>query len=95
MSFILDFSLTGTLTRRGGRRQAELDVRRGPAAAAAVEMALDFGQDVLVYMSVASVLLAGWFLNKTRWGLLVRAVGENHDAAHAIGHPVNFIRMMK
>ena len=55
---------------------------------------LIFGQDVLVYMSVASVLLAGWFLNKTRWGLLVRAVGENHDAAHAIGHPVNFIRMM-
>ena len=55
---------------------------------------LIFGQDVLVYMSIMSVLLASWFLNKTRWGLLVRAVGENHDAAHSIGHPVNFIRMM-
>ena len=55
---------------------------------------LVFGQDVLVYMSVASVFFAGWFLNKTRWGLVLRAVGENHDAAHAIGHPVNFVRMM-
>ena len=55
---------------------------------------LIFGQDVLVYMSVASVFLAGWFLTKTRWGLLVRAVGENHDAAHAIGHKVNLIRTM-
>jgi len=55
---------------------------------------LIFGQDILVYLSVASVFFVGWFLNKTRWGLLVRAVGENHDAAHSIGYPVNFIRMM-
>ena len=32
-------------------------------------------------------------LNKTRTGLLIRAVGENHDAAHSIGHSVNKIRM--
>ena len=55
---------------------------------------LIFGQDVLVYLSIISVFFTSWFLNKTRWGLLVRAVGENHDAAHAIGYPVNFIRMM-
>lgn len=55
---------------------------------------LVFGLDILVYMSIASVFFVGWFLNKTRWGLLVRAVGESHSAAHAIGHPVVFVRMM-
>jgi ABC-type uncharacterized transport system permease subunit len=53
-----------------------------------------FGQDGLVYLSVASVIGLGWFMAKTRWGLLVRAVGENHEAAHSIGHPVNLIRML-
>lgn len=52
-----------------------------------------FGHDALVYLSVLSVILVAWFLNKTRSGLLLRAVGENHDAAHSIGYPVNLIRM--
>ena len=55
---------------------------------------LIFGQDFLVYFSVASVIFVGWFLNKTRWGMLVRAVGENHDAAYAIGYSVKLVRMM-
>ena len=55
---------------------------------------LIFGQDFLVYFSVASVIFVGWFLNKTRWGMLVRAVGENHDAAFAIGYSVKLVRMM-
>ena len=42
---------------------------------------LIFGQDILVYLSVASALSVTWFLGRTRWGLAVRAVGENHDAA--------------
>ena len=54
---------------------------------------LVFGQDILVYLSVVSVIFVGWFLNKSRWGLLVRAVGENHSAAHSIGYSVNLIRM--
>jgi ABC-type uncharacterized transport system permease subunit len=52
-----------------------------------------FGQDGLVYLSVASVALVAWFLSGTRGGLLVRAVGENHDAAHSIGYSVTLIRM--
>ena len=52
-----------------------------------------FGQDGLVYLSVASVALVAWFLNRTRAGLLVLAVGENHDAAHSIGYSVTLIRM--
>lgn len=53
-----------------------------------------FGQDFLVYLSVIAALSVSWFLHYTRWGLLVRAVGENHDAAYAIGYPVKLIRMM-
>jgi simple sugar transport system permease protein len=33
-----------------------------------------------------------WWLEKTRAGLVLRAVGENHDAAHAIGYPVRLVR---
>jgi ABC-type uncharacterized transport system permease subunit len=47
-----------------------------------------FGQDALVYLSVALVAAVAWFLAKTRTGLIIRAIGENHDAAHAIGYPV-------
>jgi ABC-type uncharacterized transport system permease subunit len=47
-----------------------------------------FGQDALVYLSVALVASVAWFLSKTRTGLIIRAIGENHEAAHAIGYPV-------
>ena len=52
-----------------------------------------FGHDGLVYFSVLSVGLVAWFLTRTRAGLLIRAVGENHDAAHSIGYSVTLIRM--
>ncbi len=51
-----------------------------------------FGHDALVYLSFALVVAVGWFLARTRAGLVIRAVGENHDAAHAIGYPVVAIR---
>jgi simple sugar transport system permease protein len=54
---------------------------------------LIFGQDVLVYLSVVSAAGVTWFLGRTRWGLAVRAVGENHDAAHSIGFSVTLIRL--
>lgn len=53
-----------------------------------------FGYDAMVYLSLFSVLAIVWFLNRTRPGLILRAVGENHDAAHAIGYPVILIRFM-
>ncbi len=49
--------------------------------------------DVMVLIAVALVFLVTWFLNTTRSGLVLRAVGENHDAAHAIGTPVVGVRM--
>lgn len=53
-----------------------------------------FGQDALVYLSFAAVLGVSWFLYRSRGGLVLRAVGENHDAAHAIGYPVVRIRYL-
>jgi general nucleoside transport system permease protein len=47
-----------------------------------------FAQDGLLYLSFAMVALVAWVLDRTRLGLIVRAIGENHDAAHAIGYPV-------
>jgi simple sugar transport system permease protein len=51
-----------------------------------------FGQDGLVYLSIAAVAGVSWFLYRTRPGLVVRAVGESHASAHAIGHPVIRVR---
>ena len=49
--------------------------------------------DVMVLASLALVAATAWFLQKTRAGLILRAVGENHDAAHAIGTSVVGVRM--
>ncbi len=53
-----------------------------------------FSHDALVYTSVALPLAVAWFLYRTRAGLILRAVGDSHDAAHAIGYPVIAIRYM-
>ena len=52
-----------------------------------------FNHDILVYGSVIILISTTYVLNSTRTGLLIRAVGENHDAAHSIGYSVNRIRM--
>jgi len=51
-----------------------------------------FGQDAFVYTSIALVIGIGWFLYCTRAGLILRAIGDNHLSAHALGHPVLRIR---
>ena len=53
-----------------------------------------FGHDVLVYLSFIVILLAGYFLSKTRPGLILRAVGESHDSAHALGYSVLTVRYL-
>jgi ABC-type uncharacterized transport system permease subunit len=53
-----------------------------------------FHQDPFVYASVALVFGVWWFLTKSRAGLVLRAVGENHAAAHALGYPVRRIRLL-
>ena len=51
-----------------------------------------FGQDGFVYISIALVVGIWWFLYRTRAGLILRAVGDNHLSAHALGYPVLRIR---
>ncbi len=53
-----------------------------------------FNQDGLVYFSIFMVIAVMWFLNKTRAGLILRAVGDSHDAAHAMGYSVKKIRLL-
>jgi len=51
-----------------------------------------FGHSPFVYLSLVLVALVQGFLFRTRAGLIVRAVGESPDSAHAIGYPVIAIR---
>jgi simple sugar transport system permease protein len=44
-----------------------------------------FGHDILVYISWVLVVVLIWYLNRTRHGLNVRAVGEAPAAADAMG----------
>ena len=44
-----------------------------------------FRHSLLVYLSVAVIATTWWYLYRTRWGLELRAVGENPQAAHARG----------
>jgi ABC-type uncharacterized transport system permease subunit len=52
-----------------------------------------FGHNPLVYLSLALFFAVDAFLYRTRWGLVVRAVGEAPASAHAIGYPVIRIRL--
>ena len=47
-----------------------------------------FGQDIVVYLSIAMVAGVSWFLFATRLGLILRAIGNNHAAADALGFDV-------
>jgi ABC-type uncharacterized transport system permease subunit len=49
-----------------------------------------FKQDLIFYLSIALVIGVNWFLFKSRTGLKIRAIGDNHGSAHALG--INVIR---
>ena len=53
---------------------------------------LVFGQDPLVYVSVILTLGVAYVLKHTRVGLIIRAVGQNHHSAHALGYRVIAVR---
>ncbi|WP_305969637.1 MULTISPECIES: ABC transporter permease [unclassified Mameliella] len=53
-----------------------------------------FSHDMMVYFSLALVVAVWGFLKYTRAGLILRAVGESHDSAHALGYKVVIIRLM-
>jgi simple sugar transport system permease protein len=47
-----------------------------------------FGQDPLVYVSLALTAAVAYVLFRTRIGLTIRAVGDNHQSAHSLGYRV-------
>lgn len=51
-----------------------------------------FKQDAVVYLSLIAFGGVAWTLSRTRLGLLLKAIGESPEAAHAIGYPVIAIR---
>ena len=44
-----------------------------------------FKQDIIFYLSIALVFGVNWFLFRSRAGLKVRAIGDSHASAHALG----------
>lgn len=49
-----------------------------------------FRQDLTFYLSIALLIGVSWFLFRSRAGLKLRAIGDNHASAHALG--INVIR---
>ena len=48
----------------------------------------------LFFIGIALAILIAWSLRNTRWGLVVRTVGDSAAAARAMGISVNFVRLM-
>lgn len=76
-----------------GQAGERLDSWIVPGLAAVPLVGALFRQDPIFYSSV--LLLAGvwWFLFRTRSGLTLRAIGDNHDSAHALGLSVRRYRL--
>ncbi|MEP2705472.1 MAG: ABC transporter permease [Roseibium sp.] len=53
-----------------------------------------FQQDAIVYLGFALVIGVAYTLFRTRAGLILRAVGDNHGSAHALGYSVLKIRFL-
>ncbi|MDH2325699.1 ABC transporter permease [Cereibacter sp. SYSU M97828] len=66
----------------------------GPLADIPVIGRILFRHDWMVYFSLLMVAATWAVLKFTRIGLILRAVGENHDAAHALGYKVRRIRVL-
>ena len=53
-----------------------------------------FRQHPLVYLTILAALAMSWCLRRSRAGLVLRAVGESPESAHALGYAVRPIRLM-
>jgi ABC-type uncharacterized transport system permease subunit len=53
-----------------------------------------FRQHPMVYVAIAFTVALAWFLYRSRAGLVLRAVGESPESAHALGYPVRRIRLL-
>jgi general nucleoside transport system permease protein len=53
-----------------------------------------FRQHPIVYLAMALTMGVAWFLYRSRAGLVLRAVGESPESAHALGYGVRRIRLL-
>jgi general nucleoside transport system permease protein len=58
----------------------------------AVQSALQISPLFLLGLAIAPVMF--WFFKSTRWGLLIRAVGDSPDAARAMGISIFQVRIL-
>ena len=52
-----------------------------------------FRQHPMVYLGIVAVAITAWVLYRTRAGLVLRAIGESPESAHALGYPVRRLRL--
>ncbi|HEX4235208.1 MAG TPA: ABC transporter permease [Caldimonas sp.] len=52
-----------------------------------------FRQHPMVYLAIVLTAAIAWFLYRSRAGLVLRAIGESPESAHALGYPVRWIRL--
>jgi simple sugar transport system permease protein len=50
-------------------------------------------QHPMAYAAIALALAAVWLLYRSRAGLVLRAIGESPESAHALGYPVRGLRL--
>lgn len=82
--------------------QAYTQAKLGPRPSFAVPGLADlpfvgpalFRQHPMVYAVMGLTLLLAWGLARSRAGLVLRAVGESPESAHALGYPVRRIRLL-
>jgi simple sugar transport system permease protein len=53
-----------------------------------------FKQHPMVWLTLLFTVALAWFLYRSRAGLVLRAVGESPESAHALGYPVRRIRFL-
>jgi general nucleoside transport system permease protein len=53
-----------------------------------------FKHHPMVYIAIVLTVVLAWFLYRSRAGLVLRAVGESPESAHALGYPVRRIRLL-
>ena len=70
------------------------DMPFGPLTDIPVLGPILFGHDAMLYLGLILVLATWYTLTFTRLGLVLKAVGENHDAAHALGYNVVRLRVL-
>jgi general nucleoside transport system permease protein len=59
-----------------------------------VKLPTAYGIDPLIIFSFLLTAFAAWLLFRSKAGLIIRAVGNSHASAHALGYPVILVRYL-